>query len=225
MQEKTYSYAPLTSGWRSPLLAASGAVAIIVGLFLIVLLSHQIERQPRQIVRTVDLAIAPPKPPPPPPEQTRELKTPAPPELSPNLSQQTPTLTPLALTLKPAPTQARAGDMLGDMSFSLDIAADVERILRFEDLATAPTPVNRPRINFPDSLSRRGIYEGKVIAEISINSEGKARLIRIVSATHRELEPVAQRLVRQIRFTKPYKNGQVISEVRGEWPILMQAPR
>ncbi|MFW6218012.1 MAG: TonB family protein, partial [Verrucomicrobiota bacterium] len=78
-----------------------------------------------------------------------------------------------------------------------------------------------PRFRFPPELARRGVDDGKVIVEIDILPDGRARLRRIISSTHPELEPVARQIVEAARFTKPEVDGRP-QTVRGRFPLILQ---
>jgi len=98
---------------------------------------------------------------------------------------------------------------------------NIQELFSFEDLSEVPRLLHAPNFRFPSSLSRRGINEGKVIVEIEIQTDGRAKLLRISSSTHRELEPVAEAIISRARFTKPLVNGQP-QKVRGRFPLILE---
>lgn len=91
----------------------------------------------------------------------------------------------------------------------------------FDDLSQAPSLINVPEFRFPRELLLEGVNEGKVVVEIRILPDGRAELIRIVSATHDALRRVARNIIADARFTKPMIGGEYRT-VRGYFPLNLE---
>ena len=105
----------------------------------------------------------------------------------------------------------------------MDALRDIEQIFTFADLDEKPRIINRPRFAYPRDLARRGIQQGKVIVRIEIDEKGRARFLKIVSATDPGLIPPAREIIRTARFI-PSKVDGVPQKVVGDWPISLAAP-
>jgi protein TonB len=211
--------------WRwTPLFAIGGALGTAVLLFLLIPLTQLIDEVDAPDLKVREVRFAPPAPaPPPPPPQ--ELTTPAKSDPMPPKMPQTPPpidIQVLDVALNPGSGDAVAmGIDTSDFMTKVDMTADIQELFTFEDLSEAPRLINQPRFRFPSQLARRGINEGKVIVEIEILPSGRARLRRIISSTHPELEEPAREIVRSARFTKPEVNGRP-QTVRGRFPLILQ---
>lgn len=210
--------------WKwTPLVAIGGAFGTAALLFLLIPLTQMLDRvaSPDLEVRAVSFAPPPPDLPPPPSE---EPPPPEPERPPPEMPQEPPPIQIEALdvALNPGAGDAVAmGIATPDFKTETDLTADIQQLFTFEDLAEAPRLINQPRFRFPADLARRGVNEGKVIVEIDILPSGRARLRRIISSTHRELEPAAREIVESARFTKPTVDGQA-QTVRGRFPLVLQ---
>jgi len=212
--------------WRwTPLLALAGALGMAGLLFMLIPLTQLLDEvaAPDLTVREVSLSPPPPEPPPLPPDEV--TPPPAEPEPVPTkLPQPLPQIEiqTLNVALNPGRGDAVAmGIDTSDFKTAAQVTAEIQQLFTFEDLAEAPRLINQPRFRFPSQLARRSIREGKVIVEIDILPNGQARLRRIISTTHPELEEPAREIVRSARFTKPEVNGQA-QTVRGRFPLILQ---
>lgn len=211
--------------WRwTPAAAVAGALVLAGALFLVIPLTQWFDppAEPDTEVRKVTVAPPPPAPEPPEPPADQPERPPAP--AAPDLSESSPELEVAELDVALSPG---AGDALAMGAPGASLAADasasegIERLFTFEDLPQAPRLLNMPSFEFPPGLARRGVEQGRVVVEIDILPSGRARLHRIVSSTHRELEPAARRIVRQARFSKPMIDGKART-VRGRFPLVLQ---
>ncbi|MFP4069861.1 MAG: TonB family protein [Opitutales bacterium] len=213
-----------SSRWRwTPLFAIGGAFGTAVFLFLLIPLTQMLDEveKPDLEVREVSFAPPPPDTPPPPPD---EPEPPEPEQPPPEMPREPPPIEVEALdvALNPGAGDAVAmGIATPDFKTETDPTEDIQELFTFEDLAEAPRLINQPRFRFPPELARRGVDGGKVIVEIDILPDGRARLRRIISSTHPELEPVARQIVEAARFTKPEVDGR-LQTVRGRFPLLLQ---
>lgn len=213
------------SRWKwTPLFAIGGALGTAGLLFLLIPLTQMLDdvAAPDLELREVSFAPPPPEPPPPPPEveEPPPEAEPVPPDMPqspPPIEVQT-----LDVALNPGSGDAVAmGIEMPDFETSTSMTAEIEQLFTFEDLPEAPRLINQPRFRFPRELARRGIREGQVIVEIDILPNGQARLRRIISSTHPELEDAAREIVGSARFTKPEVNGRP-QTVRGRFPLILQ---
>lgn len=220
--QKTFSQSSSKTISAFRLLAA---FLIAAALFLIIPLTQtlnksSVEQTTYREIQTFE--PLPPPPPPLPPENKIENELALTPDLQPILQELT--LDQLNLSLAPSASEGLTmGVSLEGFDTEKDIIGEIEKVFAFEDLSQSPSVINQPRINYPRELIRRGIKKGKVVLIIQIDKTGKARLDKIISSTHPQLEPVAKDVVRQVRFTPPTINGKTVT-VRGEWPLFLQAP-
>ena len=211
--------------WRwSHVAAGAGALLLAGALFLVIPFTQLFDPppEPDTEVREVTLAPPPPAPKPPDPPAAEPERPPTP--AAPDLSRRSPEIEVAELDVSLSPG---AGDALamGAPGASLvreaSTSEGIEKLFTFEDLPEAPRLLNMPGFEFPAELARRGVERGRVVVEIDILPSGRARLRRILSSTHRELEPAARRIVRQARFTKPMIDGRART-VRGRFPLVLQ---
>ena len=105
----------------------------------------------------------------------------------------------------------------------LDTVAAIQELFTFADLNTKPRIMNAPSVIYPRELIRRGVHEGRVLALIEINPQGRARVLKILAASEPRLVAAAKEVIRKARFSPPKVGGE-IRTVRGEWPIILRAP-
>lgn len=210
--------------WRWASLCASAGALLLAGLlFLLIPLTQMFDKpaKPDLTVREVRIGAPPPPPQAPPPE----TEQPPPPEPVMTELPQEPSpveLQPLDVSLSPGSGDAIAmGAASPAFEMDRDVLADLQQMFTFDDLAEAPRLLSVPDFRFPAALARRGVAEGKVVVEIDILPNGTARFRRIVSSSHRELEPIAERIVARARFTEPTVDGQA-QTVRGRFPLILQ---
>ena len=113
---------------------------------------------------------------------------------------------------------------MGGLAPAFDGVAEIEKIFDFSELPQVPGLLFIPEIQWPQDLARRGIKSGEVVLLILIDKKGKPRVESIRSSTHPSLEAVARRFAERARFSVSEVNGEAI-KVRGEWPLILQAPR
>ncbi|WPJ94152.1 energy transducer TonB [Coraliomargarita algicola] len=211
--------------WKwAPYLAIGGACLLAVLLFLLIPLTQMLNspKPPHLMVREMQLSALPPPPATPPlPEET---PPPEPQQVVQDMpSEPTPIDLPLLdVDLSPGNADAIAmGAPMPSLQMQTDTIADIQKMFSFDDLPEVPRLVNTPNFRFPPNLARRGVDKGKVIVEIDILPNGSAKLRRIVSSSHVELEEVARKIIARARFTKPMVGG-VPQTVRGLFPLVLQ---
>ena len=217
---------PTVDSKPRPLIALGGSIAMASLLFVLVPFTQKISFQKERVIEFREaVTITPPavKAPPESVEEVQETEPPPKPEFQEDFSELN--LNQLEMSLNPGIGDALAmGISTQSFQTEVDTVGDIQQIFTFADLPQAPRIVNRPNIQFPRELARRGITEGKVIALIEIQPNGRAKILKIVSMTHPLLEKTAREVIRQARFTKPEVNG-VATSVQGEWPIVLKQPK
>ncbi|MFT5498655.1 MAG: protein TonB [Kiritimatiellia bacterium] len=214
--------------WRwAPLFALAGALVLAALLFLMIPLSRMGDRPPlpeltTRTIRTVR-AIPPKAPPPPPVPEDADKRAPPPPR-SPNTVAEL-TLAQLDIALAPGTGDALAmGLNMDGFALHTDLVDDIEKIFDFSELPEVPGLVFIPDIQFPRDLTRRGVKNGKVVLLVVIDETGKPQVEAIRSSTHPSLEAVARRFAERARFSVSKVKGEAV-KVRGEWPLILQAPQ
>ena len=204
--------------WRR-LTACLLAVAITVALLAILKLSEldpTAHRERDIIVRKVDVAMPPPPPPPPPLQQPTVTSNSL--NLDVSGSGQA---APLNLSKSRAQAdihvEAPPVDALNNVDWNLDWDQDWN-VFGLGELDQKPKLLTPIKINFPNSLKRRGIRKATVKLHVVIDESGRVTLKGIRHIDYPELRSGIHRVVRQARFTAPTKGGQ---PVRAEfvWPL------
>ncbi len=211
----------------APALAMCGALVLAGLLFLVIPISRMQEDKPLPDLRVRKMRTLIPMPPKaPPPREKRVEKEPPPSPQMPRAVAEL-SLTQLDVDLIPGTGDALAIDLdldLDGFAPAFDGVAEIEKIFDFSELPQVPGLLFIPEIQWPQDLARRGIKSGKVVLLILIDKKGKPRVESIHSSTHPSLEGVARRLAERARFSVSEMNGEAI-KVRGEWPLILQAPR
>lgn len=213
-----------SSRWKwTPLFVIGGALGMAGFLFILIPLTQMLDKveKPELKIREVRFSPPPPESPPPPPEKPQPPKSEPPP---PEIPQEPPPIRveKLDVALNPGAGDAVAmGIAPPELQIKDDMTEGMQNLFTFEDLGEAPRLINTPPFRFPSELVKRGVTEGKVVVEIDILPNGRARLLRIISSTHRELEEPVRRIVKAARFTKPKVDGRP-QTVRGRFPLNLQ---
>ncbi len=209
---------------RAPL-ALLGALVMSLLVFLAIPVTQQLGNPRSDMIEFREaLTITPPAPMllPPTPEQVQ----PSEPESKPEFKQQLQdfSLNQLELSLQPGIGGAlKMGIASAGFTNEVDALSEIQKLFTFADLQTAPRIINSPNIIYPRELKRRGIIEGQVLVKIEIDIKGRARVLKIISATDPRLISAAKEVIRKARFTPPKVAG-VAQKVHGEWPIILRAP-
>lgn len=208
----------------APMLAILGALVLAAGLFILIPLTQLLNaiEEPDLSVRETRITLPPQEPPQQPPQNEEPPEEPLP--TVPEMPSDPPPVEvpPLDLAFSPGMGEAIAmGVAPTEFRMEGDSIAEVQDFFSFDDLNENPRLLSTPHFRFPQALERRGVREGEVIVEIDILPDGRAELIRIVSSTHAELEPVAVRIIDRARFSPPIVEGQA-RRVRGHFPLVLQ---
>ncbi|MEM7011337.1 MAG: energy transducer TonB [Verrucomicrobiota bacterium] len=199
---------------------AAGILALMLIAFLVFTRWLESRRQmPDLTIRSLEgiSAVDMPAPPPPPPP---EEPPPPPPE--------TPPLPQLEIMIdSPAPAikatlepDVKPKMMTTDFLPSRDQPRE-RMSFYLRDLDSQPRLLNRPRVRYPSSLRKRGIYKGRVVLEIEISPSGVPTVLRVIDASHPELVSMARSFATRARFTPPKKDGRVVAATF-QWPLNLQ---
>lgn len=213
--------------WKyTPWLALLGAIVLTLLLFAIIPLTQYLQSNQEKVLEIREVVSIDPPPPvaPPPPEEPPPPTEQAP---TPKLEQvvQDIPINQLELSL-----DAGFGDAIAmgvpSASFSIksDLVDDIKKLFTFDDIDERPRIISSVATQFPRSLIRRRIYEGKVVMLIEIDTKGTPRLLRIISSTQPELEAVARQTIKRTKFTVSKRNGVPVV-VQGEQAMIFKAPR
>lgn len=217
-------------------------LAVLVATRLMVLTPVEHEFEIRE-VETVSL----PEPPSPPAETLPVEKTPPPPppalvdlRSTPDVSQvaltishqsvdprlsidtfftdQTPA--PLPVIAKPVPETRPEISIKSPTTPTMDSAAP-EPISEYSlgELDQQPRLLRNPSVVFPRSI--RDADSGRVVVRVAILPSGRSEFVSVVSSTHDELIPLAQRIAEGSRFTPPTRQGKAVKAVM-TWPITIK---
>jgi protein TonB len=217
-------------------------LAVLVATRLMVLTPVEHKFEIREI-ETVSL----PEPPPPPAEQLPAERTPPPPppalvdlRSSPDISQPAlpvsfqrvdPRLTidsffvdepPSPLPVIEKPVSDKVAQPAVESS-TLPRTASAPPVPKSEyslgELDGQPRLLRNPSVVFP-----RGIKDadsGHVVVQVAILPSGRSEFIAVVSSTHDELIPLAQRIANGSRFTPPTRQGEAVKAIM-TWPITIK---
>jgi outer membrane biosynthesis protein TonB len=113
-----------------------------------------------------------------------------------------------------------------DMDLETEVGAALKTDFKFEDMDQAPQLIHHGnfRFKFPSDLQRRGVTQGKVELLVVIDPQGRARVLEVVSASYRQLIPIAKKMVAMARYSPPQVNGKAVN-VTGVWPVILNAPK
>lgn len=194
-------------------------------------------------VETVNLAEPPP--PPPEPAATPDLAPPPPPALadlniSPDISQtvlpvshqrinprpaievfftdQPPA--PLPTIARPAPQQVSQPQATPSSPPRMAPAPPQPKSeYSLGELDQQPRLLRNPAVVFPRSI--KDATSGRVVIRVAIQPSGSSEFVSVVSSTHPDLVPLAQRIANGSRFTPPTRQGKAVRAVM-TWPITIK---
>ena len=114
--------------------------------------------------------------------------------------------------------QLRAPEMRNtNIDWNLDLAVDWSAY-GLDELDGMPSLLSSLRVEFPRSLTSRGIRSALVRLDVFIDESGRVSLISILENPYPELQSAIQRVVRNARFSVPQKGGQPV-RARFIWPV------
>lgn len=181
-------------------------------------LAQWFQPQPKDTVAVREVSLAMPPPPPRPPEMVQTI---VPTPVSVQVTGAGPALPMIKVEqhikiLKPEmpkiDTRQRQWQALAIDWNALDL----------NDLDGLPTLLSPLRVNFPKSLSRRGIHRVLVKLDVVIDEQGRVTLVDIIENGHPELVSEIQRLIRDTRFSIPQKDSQPV-RARFIWPVEIKS--
>jgi len=87
------------------------------------------------------------------------------------------------------------------------------------ELDQQPRLLRNPSVVFPRSI--KDASSGRVVVRVAILATGRSEFISVVSSTHDELIPLAQRIASGSRFTPPTRQGKAVKAIM-TWPITIK---
>lgn len=222
------------------------ALAVTILLVAFLLLTRLLDSKdlPDQTIRpieTVDAVAAPAPPPPPPPiDETPPPPPPPLPQLEVQLNNVAPPVkaainqnidytivtpkfileldVPPPLTPKPSPNPTPRPSPVAPKPIPQVVAKSSYTL---GELDAKPRLLNNPSVSFPTSLRRRGVRQGTVTLNISIDTSGKVAVNDVISSSHPELISMAKSYATRARYTVPKKNGQAV-KTNFIWPLTLK---
>lgn len=208
---RTETPTPLALRFLKRLVVSGGAIAMTLGLFLILPVIQAITEDPpdKVLLTGVDDVSLPPPPPPPEMEEPEPEPEEEPP---PEMSEEAP---PLDLSMLELALDGGIGDgfMGGDFAVSLGNltggGADVQELFSLAELDQEPRPLSQP----PPSLSakERKRTPGQVVVIFIVDAKGKVTQAKVRSSTDPILERPALAAVKQWKFEPGKRNGEPVS--------------
>jgi len=176
------------------------------------------EKSATLIVRKVDVALPPPPPPPPPAQQ---------PVTQSNAMDLSIDGDGKALPISFAPAQIQTEIHieqppvrdLTQPDWDFDLEQDWQSF-GLDQLDQSPRLLTPIRVEFPDSLQKRGIRKAQAKLHIIINERGVVILKNITYIDYPELKGAISQAVQQARFTPPLKSGKVVN-AEFIWPLQL----
>lgn len=111
-------------------------------------------------------------------------------------------------TIEPAPRPVmKAESVTAKSEYSLGELDQQPRLLR------------NPSVVFPSTI--KDANSGRVVVRVAILPSGRCEFVAVVSTTHPELVPLAQRIASGSRFTPPTRQGEAVKAVM-TWPITIK---
>ncbi len=98
---------------------------------------------------------------------------------------------------------------------SLEVNWEAFNLDQLDGLPTLLTPL---RVQFPKSLTRKGVHKVLVKLDVMIDETGQVSLINVVENSYPELKPEIDKMIRNSRFSVP-KKGDVAVRARFIWPV------
>jgi len=200
------------------LLMALGATALLLAVLKLSENSSQ-AAEPQLIVRKIDVAAPPPPPPAPPVQQPNDSSTAL--DLSFSGGSQT-----VAMSFKTSKATAQLklpkppNKLLNRPDWNINLKQDWQAF-GLGDLDQLPRLLTPIRVDFPDSLKRRGINKALAKLHILIDESGQVFLQNIKQLDYPELKPGLKQAVQQARFTTPKKSGLAV-KAEFIWPVELK---
>jgi protein TonB len=184
-------------------------VALFIMLLVPLTQLMEPEREPAELIESIQMAPPPPPPPPeeppPPPEPEEE----PPPELK--QPPPMPTLEQLEISLNPGTGGPLGLDIGIGFDFSTESTEQLEQIFGFGELDELPRLLNENLpFRYPPNTPR-GRGNAFVDLLIIIDREGRVQVEDVYDFSHRELLQAARQHVERFRFSTPIRNGKPVS--------------
>lgn len=87
------------------------------------------------------------------------------------------------------------------------------------ELDQQPRLIRNPSVTFPRSI--KDANSGSVVVRVAILPSGRSEFVSVISTTHDELIPLAEKIASGSRFTPPTRQGKAVKAVM-TWPITIK---
>ena len=207
---------------RRQLLAFSLSLAVLIVMFGLLSLKKNLEELAKDELTIREVSLAPPPPPPPPPQQQQErveaeiqlnVDGKGPPVVISEVKRQDP-LEALQLVSPDIRT------LTTDWEFDLQVDWSAYGL---DELDGIPTLLTSMRIDWPRTLSNRGVDRAIVRLDVFIDETGRVTLVSILENSYPQLNNSIERVVRTARYSIPQKAGQAV-RARFIWPVEFVKP-
>ncbi|PCJ18681.1 MAG: hypothetical protein COA96_16575 [SAR86 cluster bacterium] len=207
---------------RRQLLAFCLSLAVLIVMFGLLSLKKNLEELVKDELTIREVSLAPPPPPPPPPQQQQKrveaeiqlnVDGKGPPVVISEVKRQDP-LEALQLVSPDIKT------LTTDWEFDLQVDWSAYGL---DELDGIPTLLTSMRIDWPRTLSNRGVDRAIVRLDVFIDETGRVTLVSILENSYPQLNNSIERVVRTARYSIPQKAGQAV-RARFIWPVEFVKP-
>ena len=119
-------------------------------------------------------------------------------------------------------------ELSDDRGFELEKNIDMGQLMSsefsFEQLDQKPKFLSTRPYEFPRDLMRKGIREGVVKVEIEIDTQGRARKLKVLESSHPRLNAVALQLMKMATYTIPTHKGKAVL-AKDTWELTLRSPK
>jgi hypothetical protein len=217
----TVDIAAMKTSWLKRCIPVVSATVLMSGLLalLIIVSSSELVKPEMTTIREVKFSLPSPPPPPPPPPIHVEQSIEAP-SLDISISGDGPTLITSEISLKGAidveeitPPEPKA--MTPDWDTLLKPNWDA---VGLDQLDAPPRLLTSLKIDYPSSLSKRGISKVSIEIDVMIDETGKVVLRQILGSPHKDIITPLKKVISRARFTAPQKDGVAV-RASFIWPL------
>lgn len=222
---------PQSNRKLTPILAFVGALAMAIGLFLLIPLTQSLNAVAPETVTYREVALASPPPPKAPPpskvSESSQLRSAKKPQLPSEVAELS--LSQLEISLNPGMGASLTMGMQ-QMQFEgeIDVVGDIEKIFEFDELPQPPSLINQSQLsyNYPRDLARRGVGDVNVVMQVIVDENGKTTELKLLSTSYpnAQIEKEALRVAGKARFTVTRIEGSAV-KVRAKFPLKLRPPR
>lgn len=196
---------------QSPLRLVFYAVFFSLMLFLLLPLSRMFQDyiEPKDLVRTIEIATPPP---PPPQQQQRETEVTVDDVINIQKVETEIEVEPLNIQLD--------ASLVGDLKVQIDIGsfnvrqgnsdlASEIRMFQLNELDSTPMSINDPLFRAPEELIENKVDEINAEALVILNEKGEVQFIQFISLSHQLANTEVREYINKLKYTPPTKDGEV----------------